>query len=486
MNPATDALFHAAAGGGCYRDADLPREVVGRRLTSRLAPLRTRPIIRVMSGSTASFEIARLGPANRRSPLTARFGDEKFIDDAARVVAVSDGAELDDFLARGERVPTFERAGPRLDVFFDGPAIGCGIVTCGGLCPGLNSVIRSLVLTLWHAYGVRRIVGFRYGYLGLAAEPPVPPMALDPERVHGIHDGGGTILGSSRGPQSVAMMVDTLVREKLSVLFAIGGDGTLRGASAIAAEVRARGLPIAVVGIPKTIDNDLSWIERSFGFATAVDEARRVIAAAHCEAKGALNGIGLVKLMGRHSGFIATHATLSNSDVNFCLIPEMPMALSGANGLLLALEERLRTRRHAVVVVAEGALQDELQDKDHIERDASNNVKLVDVGPHLRDRIAHHFTKLGTSALIRYIDPSYVIRSLPANAVDAEYCLRLSQQAVHAAMSGRTDLVVGYWNQRFTHVPIVRAVEKRKHVSPNGALWRAVLESTGQFTAGGG
>jgi 6-phosphofructokinase 1 len=304
--------------------------------------------------------------------------------------------------------------------------------------------------------------------------------------VHGIHEGGGTILGSSRGPQSLAAMVDTLVRERLSILFTIGGDGTLRGASAIAAEVRARGLPIAVVGIPKTIDNDLSWIERSFGFGTAVEEARRVIAAAHCEAKGALNGLGLVKLMGRHSGFIAAHATLANSDVNFCLIPEMPMALSGEHGLLAALEERMRTRRHAVVVVAEGALQDQLQDPDNVERDASDNIKLVDVGSHLRDRIAHHFAGRGIQALIRYIDPSYVIRSLPANALDAEYCLRLSQQAVHAAMSGRTDMVVGYWNQRFTHVPIARAVEKRKRVDPNGALWRAVLDSTGQFTAGAG
>ncbi len=436
-----------------------------------------------MSGASASFEIPRLGPATRRSPITARFADEKFIADTTTVVAISDGVELEAILARGEPLPTFERAGPRRDVFFDGPAIGCGIVTCGGLCPGLNSVIRSLVLTLWHAYGVRRILGFCYGYAGLGPAPPVPPLVLDPDRVIGIHEGGGTILGSSRGPQPPAAMVDTLVRERLSILFAIGGDGTLRGASAIAAEVRARGLPIAVVGVPKTIDNDLSWIERSFGFGTAVEEARRVIAAAHCEAKGALNGIGLVKLMGRHSGFIAAHATLANSDVNFCLVPELPMPLSGPEGLLAALEDRMHTRRHAVVVVAEGAMQDQLQDQDRIERDASNNIKLVDVGPHLRDRIAHHFQGRNIPVLIRYIDPSYVIRSLPANALDAEYCLRLSQQAVHAAMSGRTDMVVGYWNQRFTHVPIARAVEKRKRVDPNGALWRAVLEATGQSPA---
>jgi 6-phosphofructokinase 1 len=232
--------------------------------------------------------------------------------------------------------------------------------------------------------------------------------------------------------------------------------------------------------VPKTIDNDLSWIERSFGFATAVDEARRVITAAHCEAKGALDGIGLVRLMGRQSGFIAAHATLSSHDVNFCLIPEVAVRLAGEHGLLRALELRLRARRHAVIVVAEGAMQEQLQDADHAPRDASGNVKLADVGAHLRQAIAAHFAAQNWPVNIRYIDPSYVIRSLPPTAVDAEYCLRLSQQAVHAGMSGRTNLVVGYWNQRFTHVPIARAVENRKRVDPNGALWRAVLESTGQ------
>jgi 6-phosphofructokinase 1 len=436
-----------------------------------------------MAPELDSFVIERLGPPALRSPFAARFSAENFIAEDARVVAVSDAADLDRQLATPAgraAVATLERAGPRTQVFFDGAQIGCGIVTCGGLCPGLNSVIRSIVLTLWHGYGVRRIRGFRYGFAGLSATPSEPPVDLDPERVQGIHEQGGTVLGTSRGPQSIGAMVDTLVREQIAVLFAVGGDGTLRGASALVAELRRRGLAIAVVGVPKTIDNDLSWIERSFGFATAVDEARRVITAAHCEAKGALDGIGLVRLMGRQSGFIAAHATLSSHDVNFCLIPEVAVRLAGDQGLLRALELRLRARRHAVIVVAEGAMQEQLQDAATAPRDASGNVKLADVGAHLRQEIAAHFAAQNWPVNIRYIDPSYVIRSLPPTAVDAEYCLRLSQQAVHAGLSGRTNLVVGYWNQRFTHVPIARAVENRKRVDPNGALWRAVLESTGQ------
>ncbi len=436
-----------------------------------------------MAAASDSFTIARLGAPNVLSPFATRFSRDYFIAEDARVVAVSDVVDLDRALADGPGragVPTLERAGPRLQVFFDGPAIACGIVTCGGLCPGLNSVIRSIVLTLWHGYGVRRIRGFRYGFAGLAATPPEPPVDLDPDRVQGIHEQGGSVLGTSRGPQTIDAMVDTLVRERIAILFAVGGDGTLRGASAIVEEVRRRGLQIAVVGVPKTIDNDLSWIERSFGFATAVDEARRVITAAHCEAKGALDGIGLVRLMGRHSGFIAAHASLSSNDVNFCLIPEVSVRLAGEHGLLRALELRLRARRHAVVVVAEGAMQDQLQGESVATYDASGNIRLVDVGQHLRDAIAKHFAARDWPINIRYFDPNYVIRSLPPTAVDAEYCLRLSQQAVHAGMSGRTDLVVGYWNQRFTLVPIARAVEKRKQVNPNGALWRAVMESTGQ------
>lgn len=274
-------------------------------------------------------------------------------------------------------------------------------------------------------------------------------------------------------------MVSTLVENKVGILFCIGGDGTLRGASTIAREVLDRGLKISVVGIPKTIDNDILWIERSFGFSTAVEYARRAIQAAHAEAKGAWNGIGLVKLMGRHSGFIAAEACLATNDANFCLIPEVPFTLEGQGGFLHLLERRLQAKRHAVIVVAEGAGQGLLEGAG-TERDASGNVKLADIGHFLRDRILAHLAQRKISGSVRYIDPSYLIRSLLANALDSEFCLLLGQHAVHAAMSGRTDMMVGFWNQRFTNVPISAVTRKRNQIQPQGSLWPRVLEAIGQ------
>jgi 6-phosphofructokinase 1 len=396
------------------------------------------------------------------------------------VLVASDVQSLQIVLEQGGSIPSFEPAGPRAELFFDPAELVCGLVTCGGLCPGVNNVIRSLVLTLHYGYGVRHIQGFRYGYAGLSSKSGYEPLALTPAVVENIHQQGGTLLGSSRGHQDAGEMVETLVRYGIGILFAIGGDGTLRGVHAIVNEITKRGLPISVIGVPKTIDNDLDWIERSFGFATAVDEARKVIVGAHAEARGAWDGIGLVKLMGRHSGFIAAHASLANSDVNFCLVPEIPLSLEGPKGFLNALERRLHEKHHAVIVAAEGAGQDLLQDLSQAERDASGNIRLKDIGPFLRDRIAAYFAGRGRDVTIKYIDPSYTIRSLPANSIDAEFCLMLGQHAAHAGLAGRTDMVVGYWNQRFTHVPIPLAVASRKTLDLNGETWQCVLEATGQ------
>jgi 6-phosphofructokinase 1 len=341
-------------------------------------------------------------------------------------------------------------------------------------------VIRSLVMTALHTYGVRRCLGFRYGYAGLNPASGFEPMELTHDAVDHVHEQGGTMLGSSRGPQDPAVMVDTLVRHRVDMLFTVGGDGTLRGASALAAEIARRGLPIAVIGVPKTIDNDLSWIARSFGFTTSVEEARDVLQGAHIEARGTLNGVGLVKLMGRHSGFIAAHACLANHDVDFCLVPEVPEELDGEDGFLRALEERLERRHHALIVVAEGFGQDLMTSTGEVLRDASGNVKLGDVGVFLRDRILEHFAGRGKGLSMKYIDPSYTIRSLPACAMDAEYCLGLGQQAVHAGMAGRTDMVVGLWNNYFTNVPMPLVTGQRRRIDPQGRVWLSVLDATGQ------
>lgn len=378
-----------------------------------------------------------------------------------------------------QRVLSFETAGPREHIYFDPPKITAGIVTCGGLCPGLNDIIKGLVNQLYHRYRVTKIYGFRYGYQGLVQKYGHTPLMLKPESVSQIHLLGGSILGSSRGNQSITEMVDTLVDMKLDILFVVGGDGTLKGAQLLTEEIARRGLKKAIVGIPKTIDNDIQFLDKSFGFETAFAEAVKAIRAAQAEALGAPNGIGLVRLMGRESGFIASYAALAEGNVDFVLIPEVPFKLESERGLLEALRYKIAKKKSAVIVVAEGAGSDLME--GHEELDASGNRRPKDIGQFLRDRIYDFFRERRTELNLKYIDPSYTIRSVPANAQDNFFCQHLAQHAVHAAMSGKTGMLVGRWHCSFVHLPISLVTQVgRSKVNPTGELWRAVLESTGQ------
>jgi len=430
--------------------------------------------------------IQRLGQAKIASPLrlSTQSGDlvANYVKDSARIlydISLDAGCSSDD--PHGASPLTFEKAGPRERIYFDPSKLHVGIVTCGGLCPGINTVIRTLVIELTERYNAQRITGFRYGFAGLEPSHGYPVLELDPELVDDIHHDGGSILGTSRGPQDVEAMVDTLERMGICLFFVIGGDGTLRGAQAIYEEITRRNLKIAVIGIPKTIDNDVLLVERTFGFETAVSIAIQAIRSAHTEAKAAENGIGLVRLMGRHSGYIAASAALAEPDVNLVLIPEIPFTLDGANGILEWLEARLDRSDHAVIVVAEGAGQDLLRtNTTSVDRDASGNVKLADIGLFLRDAIDRSLRKRGVPHSLKYIDPSYLIRSAPANPNDSLFASNLARSAMHAGMSGRTGMLVGLWHATFTHVPIREAIAKRKVIDPEGDLWRSVLECTGQ------
>ena len=376
-----------------------------------------------------------------------------------------------------------QKAGPREKIYFGPSHVHAGIVTCGGLCPGLNDVIRSIVRCLWYRYGVRRIAGIRYGYKGLLPEYNFDVKDLDPEVVDDIHKMGGTILGTSRGGgERTGEIVDAIERLNLNMVFTIGGDGTQKGALAIADEIDKRKLKIAVVGIPKTIDNDLLFVDRSFGFETAVARAAEAVAGAHAEAHSSMNGIGLVKLMGRESGFIAVHTVLAVHEANFVLIPEVPFDLDGPSGLLAQLESRLLRRHHAVVVVAEGAGQELLAaagDKAS-GTDASGNQKLADIGLFLKERILTYFKEKKIEVNLKYIDPSYLVRSAPASPTDSVYCERLGNNAAHAAMAGKTRTLIGMVNGEFVHLPMAVAVSKRSHVEPEGALWRDAVDATQQ------
>jgi 6-phosphofructokinase 1 len=424
-----------------------------------------------MTTQELNFAIDQLGGRSIRSPMRAA----RFVTDADRILYHASLDEIQPYWERGEEPPQITMAGPRQHLHFDPAATKAGIVTCGGLCPGLNDVIRALTLSLHFHYGVKNVYGFRYGYQGLNPAYGHRPLTLTPELVDNIGQLGGTILGSSRGPQDVGVMVDTLVRKGVNILFTIGGDGTLRGARAIATEIARRKLDISVIGVPKTIDNDIAYIQQTFGFQTAAQEAHTAVESAHAEATGAPNGVGLVKLMGRESGFIAAYTTLVDSMVSFCLVPEAPFTLEA---FLPALRDRLQDRHHAVIAVAEGAGQDLFPPS--ATRDKSGNVKLGDIGVLLRNKIKEYFAAIGMDVSLKYIDPSYTIRSIPANAFDSAFCLMLGHNAVHAAMAGYTNAVVGYWKDAFTLTPISMAVSKRKQIDPDGWLWSSVLASTGQ------
>jgi len=398
--------------------------------------------------------------------------------DSAVFINDNEGVLIDATLSGCERCqgepPFLEKAGPREKILFDPDATRAALVTCGGLCPGLNDVIRAVVMVLWYRYGVKQILGLRYGYEGLVASLNHDPLVLTPEVVEDIHKDGGTVLGTSRGPQDPARMVDFLLERKIEILFTIGGDGTQRGALAITREIEERGIAISVIGIPKTIDNDILFTERTFGFETAVAMSQIPITGAHMEAKGAKNGIGIVKLMGRESGFIATYATIGSGDVNLVLIPEIHFSLQR---IFAYLEERIIRKRHAVIVVAEGAGQEHVPAEG---TDASGNKKLGDIGLFLKTAITEYFSTRKIPAPVRYIDPSYTIRSAPATPDDSVFCFQLAEHAVHAAMSGRTGMVVGILNSHFVHIPIQLCVKERKQIDPSSLLWQSVLDNTGQ------
>jgi 6-phosphofructokinase 1 len=415
------------------------------------------------------MDITVLGEARYPSPL------RHHVSDKARVpfnVIIDPDAPPEEELF-------FEVAGPRERLFFDPGKTRAGIVTCGGLCPGLNNVIRSLVLQLYYGYGVREILGFTNGYQGLDPWRGSDPIPLTPEFVEDIHKEGGSVLNTSRGPVDVSVAVDTLIRRKIDILFVVGGDGTQRGGAELFREARSRGHALAVVGIPKTIDNDVPFVTRTFGYVTAVDEAAKAIACAHTEAHSVFNGIALVKIMGRHAGFIAAGATVASQDVNFTLVPEAPFALEGENGFLEALKKRILLRAHAVILVAEGAGQHLLAGGEE-GHDASGNVKLKDIGVFLRERIEAYFNAENVPFVLRYIDPSYMIRSVPASAEDAILCDFYARNAAHAAMAGKTGLVIGQHHGVFTHVPIDLLARQKKQLDLDSPAWQGVLAATGQ------
>lgn len=429
------------------------------------------------------LNVKTLGESLYDSPLNLsdKFGDNlaNYVSDRDRIFVATETFEYEILKSEDFKKVSFEKAGPREKIYFKSGETVSAIVTCGGLCPGLNAVIRALVLMNYYRYGNKKIYGIKHGYKGFVNNEGNDIIELTPKIVEDIHKTGGTFLGSSRGPQDIKKIVDKLDELKINVLYTVGGDGTLKGAHEIYKEINKRNLKISVIGVPKTIDNDISYVDKTFGTETAFSKACESIDAAHVEAKGVYNGIGLVKVMGRESGFIAAYTTLATNDVNFTLIPEVKFKLEGENGFFEHLKKRLIKKNHAVILVAEGAGQDLFEGQD-TGVDASGNKKLVDIGIYLKDKIKEYFALNNIPADVKYIDPSYIIRSTPPTPNDAVFCLQLAQRAVHAGMSGKTDIVIGYLNGEFIHLPIEIAISKRNTIDPESELWLSVLETTGQ------
>lgn len=422
-----------------------------------------------------NFTVTDLGERNIPSPLNiANFTANKkrlllncFLD----ATKIENGQDLS---------LSIELAGPSEKIYFDPCRTKAAVVTCGGLCPGINDVIRSITMELFYRYGVKDIVGIKYGFRGFIPEYGYKPVPLMPDMVKDITSIGGSILSCSRGHQDVNLIIDSLARENIDILFCIGGDGTMRAVQEIASGVMKRKSKIAVIGIPKTIDNDLNLIQKSFGFDTAIEETVSAIRCAHVEAKGAVNGIGLIKIMGRYSGHIAANAALAQNDTNFVLIPEVPFDLAGKKGFFKCLEKRVKASGHAVIVVAEGAGQDLLKKLDEpVGTDPSGNIRLRDIGLFLKNEITKYFKEINLEINLKYIEPSYMIRSVVANAADSIYCSSLGQYAVHAAMAGKTGVLVALMKEEYVLLPLSAAASRRK-IDPQGDFWLRVLEATGQ------
>ncbi len=427
------------------------------------------------------FTVDELGPCKVLSPIHLSTEKEdyqaNYVRDGERIQYDIDRIAGEDDLDCTKNL--IQKAGPREFIYFNPKHVNAGICTCGGLCPGLNDVVRAIVRCLYNRYGVRRIRGIRFGFKGFFPDMGFDTLDLTPWLVDDIHKTGGSFLGTSRGGgDRVIDIVDAIEALNMNMLFIVGGDGTQRGALEVAQEIEKRGLKVAIVGVPKTVDNDLVFIQRSFGFDTAVQKATEAVAAAHMEARSHINGIGLIKLMGRESGFIATATALASHEANFCLIPEVPFDLDGPEGLLTHLENRIHSSHHAVIIVAEGAGQDHLNATN--EKDASGNKKLGDIGVFLRDKINQYFKEKNIHINLKYIDPSYQIRSAPAAPTDSIYCERLGNNAVHAAMAGKTKIVIGLVHDKYVHLPMRLVIARRNTVNPDGSLWRDAMDSTGQ------
>lgn len=328
-----------------------------------------------------------------------------------------------------------------------------GVLTGGGDCPGLNAVIRAVVRKGVNEHGFE-FVGFRDGWRGPLEGVTVP---LGIEQCRGILPRGGTILGSSRtNPFAVEDGVER-IRENLAAagvdaLVAIGGEDTLGVATRLAE------LGVAVVGVPKTIDNDLSGTDFTFGFDTAVNIATEAIDRLHTTAESH-HRVLVVEVMGRHAGWIALHSGIAGG-ASAVLIPEVPFDI---DAVCAHVETRFRSEYAPIIVVSEGAVPADGSEMtlSSGEKDAFGHVRLGGIG----DRLAHEIEQR-TGKEARAVVLGHIQRGGTPSAFDRWLATRFGLQAIDAVADGEFGVMVALRGTKIVRVPLQEGTAELKVVSP--------------------
>lgn len=432
---------------------------------------------------------------------------------------------------------TMPEAGPRRYVSYPQKnQLKVGILVSGGIAPGINAVISGIIAR-HHAYQAwsqkinknyaLEILGYSEALKGLlhAGRPAVP---LDLKTVREAVNHGGSILPTARADELLDLedpkqrdgaldkVTSRLINQQIDILYIIGGDGSMRAAHAISC--RARRNPInelSVIGIPKTMDNDILWVWQSFGFLSAVEFAKQAILQLHTEVMSNPR-LCVIQLFGSDSGFVVSHAALASGVCDAVLIPEVNFTLKQLSGYI---RYRLQDRPHSdkpyggIVALAETAIP--LDWREYVSATAEvadGSEKVILTPEELRaietfeshgrrvhgqtpDALRSGGLRLVSQILQREIrklgdrwssyrvftnEPRHLIRSIEPSVSDVIFAQRLGTLAVDNAMAGYHDFMISQWLTEYVLVPLKLVVLGRKRVPEHGIFWKSVRASTGQ------
>jgi 6-phosphofructokinase 1 len=430
-----------------------------------------------------------------------------FVREGASIPVLHDWDIIQVFADNGylDAFPRFLRTGEQPEYRFDPTDVTIGILIAGGIAAGLNMVVDSIVkrhfaLATQIAGGEPqslRIYGYDGGYKGMmqskrfllaptegAGRRANYPAGLPIRATDGqATSGGSTLVKAGRGEeltdeQAILSLarehVRKIVTEGLDILYVIGGNGTLSWAARLceALEEMQDAKPIAIVGGPKTMDNDVFFTDATFGFRTAVDVATNFVLGIHHDAR-AQDRIGLLEVFGASAGWVALHAHADSGEGDEVLIPErMPEKREDHNdflgGILDYVEKRLEDNDHAVVVVAEGAMP-EWQWRDAGAKDRA----FANLLSKMKQRYGPARAEAGKEPFaISDVRTRYLVRGTPPNTYDIELCKVTGRLMVDTALAGFTGCAVHRWQNDYVLVPFRTAAERLKQVP----MWDVFLQ----------